>query len=156
MGREATAGEIKKAYYAESRAFHPDGYYQEADEELKANVFKIYKRITEAYTVLRDPEKRRKYTADIDGPDRAGKLRFTEQSEAEQKKAKEEQEGKTEQGRKCYRQALLEVRQKRFETAERTLRTALMYEPDNDLFKAKLEEVQGQIKPAGGHGFEIK
>lgn len=156
VAQDATAGQVKKAYYAESRSFHPDKFYQLPDGDLKDNVFKIYKRITEAYTILRDAEKRAKYTADINGPERAEKLRFTEQSEAEQKKAKEEETGKTPQARQCYREALLQMQRKQWEQAERTLKTALMYEPDNELYKQKLDEAVKNIKPKGGHGFEIK
>ncbi len=154
--QSATGGEIKRAYYRESRAFHPDKYYHLDNEELKANIHRIYKRITEAYTVLRDPEARAKYTADINGPEREKKLRYTEASEAELKKQKEEQTGKTPQARQCYREAVLAMQQKRWEVAERQLNTALMYEPDNELFKSKLAEVRKNIKGSPGGGFAIR
>lgn len=154
--QDATPAQLKRAYYAESRAFHPDKFFQLPDGELKTGVLKIYKRITEAYTVLRDHEKRAKYQADVNGPDRAEKLRYTEQSEAEQKQEKEEQMGKTPQARQLFRQALLDLQYKRWEQAERNLKSALVYEPDNQLFKEKLEEAQKNIKPKGSGGFAIR
>jgi DnaJ-class molecular chaperone len=151
--QSATPAQVKAAYYKESRVFHPDRFFQSGSEDLKANVLKVYKRITEAYMVLKDYEKRAKYTADVNGPERAAKLRFTEQSESEQKKAKEEQTGKTPQAKQCYRQALLDMQQSQWEKAERSLKTALMYEPDNALFKEKLAECEKHIraKPTGGY-----
>lgn len=152
----ATTGEVKAAYYQESRALHPDKFYHLPDEDLKENIHKIYKRITEAYTVLRDAEARTKYTADINGPERATKLRYSEASEAELKKAKEEQTGKTPQARQCYREAMMAIQQKRWEAAERQLNTAMMYEPDNELFKEKMDEVRKNMKSSSGGGFAIR
>ncbi|MDF1566153.1 MAG: DnaJ domain-containing protein [Deltaproteobacteria bacterium] len=156
IAQGATGGEIKRAYYQESRAFHPDKFYHLPDDDLKLNVHKIYKRITEAYTILRDAEARAKYTADINGPERASKLRYTEASEAELKKAKEEETGKTPQARQCYREATLAMQQKRWQHAERQLNMALMYEPGNTLFKEKLEEVRKNLKGSSSGGFSIR
>ncbi|MGZ3460571.1 MAG: DnaJ domain-containing protein, partial [Archangium sp.] len=75
--------DIKKAFYRESRTYHPDRYFHLQNKELKDRVNELYKRVTEAYYVLRDDAKRRQYTADVTGPERAQKLRFTESSEAE-------------------------------------------------------------------------
>ncbi|MFW5878501.1 MAG: J domain-containing protein [Myxococcota bacterium] len=155
VDQNATAGQIKASYYRESRVLHPDRFFQSDSEEIKANVMKVYKRVTEAYMVLKDYEKRAKYTADINGPDRASRLRYTEESEQEQKQAKDEQTGKTPQAKQCYRQAILDMQQKRWEKAERNLKTALMYESDNELFKEKLEECQKHIDEGPAPTFKI-
>ncbi|MFY0575051.1 DnaJ domain-containing protein [Cystobacter fuscus] len=78
---------MKKAFYRESRAYHPDRFFQLQDKEVKERVNELYKRVTEAYYVLRDDAKRRQYTADVSGPERAHKLRFTESSESETRAA---------------------------------------------------------------------
>ena len=54
VSREATADEIKKAYRKLAKQYHPD-VSKEANAEEK------YKEINEAYEVLKDPEKRKKY-----------------------------------------------------------------------------------------------
>ena len=79
-----TAGpaEIKAAYYRESRAYHPDRYAALPSPELRELIGRIYRRVNEAYTVLRDDAKRQRYLADVSGPERAAKLRFTEAEEA--------------------------------------------------------------------------
>ncbi len=58
MGLEASASqdEIKKAYRKLARQFHPD-VNKEADSEER------FKRVGEAYRVLKDPEKRQEYDA---------------------------------------------------------------------------------------------
>src|SRR5262249_37364088 len=49
----ASAVEVKRAFYKESRAYHPDRFFHLTDEPFKARVHEVYKRVTEAYYVLR-------------------------------------------------------------------------------------------------------
>ncbi len=143
-----TAGvvEIKAAYHRESRVYHPDRFAALDDPLLKEMIGRIYRRVNEAYTVLRDDAKRKKYVADISGPDRTKKLRFTEADEAEvketQKKKIEEQFGQTPNGRKFYAAALADIQAQRWESAERNLKMALAYEPQNPKFKEQLALVE--------------
>jgi DnaJ-class molecular chaperone len=129
LEKAAGAAEVKAAYYRESRAFHPD-------------------RFNEAYTVLRDDARRARYLADVSGPERERKLRFTEVEESqvkqEQKQKLEETFGQTPNGRKFYAAALKEAQGQRWEGAERAIKSALMYEPQN----AKFKELLGQIEKA--------
>jgi curved DNA-binding protein CbpA len=142
----AGPAEIKAAYYRESRAYHPDRYAALPAPELRDLVGRIYRRVNEAYTVLRDDARRQRYLADVTGPERAQKLRFTEVEETavkdEQKKKLEEQFGLTPNGRKLYAAALKDVEAQRWDAAERALKSALMYEPANARFKELLALVE--------------
>ncbi len=144
----ASPGDIKAAYYRESRAFHPDRFAALESSELKEMIGRIYRRVNEAYTVLRDDRKRVRYLADVTGPDREKKLRFTEAEEAqvkeEQKRKIEEQFGQTPNGRKFFAAALKEIQAGHWEAAERALKSALMYEPANAKFKEQLAYVQAE------------
>jgi len=154
--------EIKAAYYRESRAYHPDRFAAYPDAAFREVVGKIYRRVNEAYTVLRDDKRRARYVQDIGGPERAQKLRFTEADEAavkeEQKKKVEEQMGQTPNGRKFYAAALLEIEAQRWDAAQRSLKSALMYEPGNAKFKEQLALVEGEIDKTRSKGgqFRIK
>jgi DnaJ-class molecular chaperone len=154
----ATPAEIKAAYYRESRAYHPDRYAALESPELKEMIGRIYRRVNEAYTVLRDDRKRTKYLADVTGPEREQKLRFTEADEAQvkeaQKKKIEEQFGQTPNGRKFYAAALKEIEAGRWDAAERALKSALMYEAGNAKFKEQLAFVQSEwekVRPRGDY-----
>jgi DnaJ-class molecular chaperone len=157
----AGAADVKAAYYRESRAFHPDRYATVESAEVRDMIGRIYRRINEAYTVLRDDQKRVRYQADVSGPDRARKLRFTEVEEsavqAEQKRKVEEQLGQTPNGRKFYSAALVEINAQRWEAAERALKGALMYESGNVRFKEQLALVQAELEKSRPKGdYRIK
>jgi DnaJ-class molecular chaperone len=150
LPQTSTPAEIKAAYYRESRAYHPDRFAAYPDVEFREMVGKVYRRVNEAYTVLRDDKKRIKYVADLNGPDRAQKLRFTEADEAqvrdEQKRKLEEQLGQTPNGRKFYAAALVEIQAGRIDSALRALRSALMYEPGNARFKEQVAALEKQFE----------
>ncbi len=146
IGQNASPGEIKSAYYRESRAYHPDRYYLLPNQELKESIGRIYKRINEAYVCLRDDAKRTKYVGDVYGPERQKKLRFVEASEQELKKDKEQEMGATPQGRKFFMAGLQDMAAQRFAAAERNFKMALTYEPNNPNYKAKRDEAGKLIK----------
>jgi curved DNA-binding protein CbpA len=161
VGHDAGAAEVKQAYYRESRAYHPDRFAALPSPELRALVGRVYRRVNEAYTVLRDPAKRRKYLAHVTGPERARRLRFTEEAEVqvkeEQKRRVEEQLGATPNGRRFYLAALQDIQAERWDVAERALKSALMYEPANAKFKEALAWVEAKRpRPAKSDPFRIK
>jgi hypothetical protein len=156
----ASASEVKRAFYRESRAYHPDRFFHLTDEAFKARVHEVYKRVTEAYYVLRDDVRRPKYLADVTGPDRARKLRFDELAEQQTKAAVKqqaaEQIGLHPKARQLFQTAMTDIDQGNLAAAERGLKMALTYEPQNALYKEKLALVQGQLYEASrGKQFKI-
>jgi curved DNA-binding protein CbpA len=61
VGRSVSPAEIKRAYYALARRFHPDRFRREADEELLARVESAFARVAKAYDVLSDAKARAAY-----------------------------------------------------------------------------------------------
>ncbi len=163
LSTTAVPAEIKAAFYRESRIYHPDRFFHLTDEKTKVDLGTVYKRITEAYYFLRDDQKRRKYVADIAGPERKNKLRFSEASEAESKaevkKQAEEQIGTHPKGRSFFQTAMKEVASESWSAAERSLKTALTYEPSNARYKEELARVQLKVHEAfkaKGDQFKIR
>jgi curved DNA-binding protein CbpA len=141
----ASMGQIREVYHAQSRLYHPDRYFWLPDGQFKQDIYKISKRVTEAYVTLRDVQKRRFYDRQLQRSE-SRQLRYTEQSEQAQKQAKVEETGKTEKGRQLYRQGMAEMKRNDFVAAERTFKMAMAYEPDNELFRKLCEEAGGNIK----------
>ena len=161
--RTAVPAEIKKAFYRESRTYHPDRFFQVPDPAFKEMVANVHRRVTEAYYVLRDDKKRRQYAADISGPERAQKLRFTEASEVETKaaakKEQEEQIGSHPKGRQFYQTGVQDLAAERWSAAERNFKMALTFEPSNARYKEKLGEAQKKLtqqSQKSGDQFKIK
>jgi DnaJ domain len=159
----AKASEIKRSFHALSRAYHPDRFFHLPNLGLKEKLGTIYKRVTEAYFVLRDDSTRTKYSADIAGPERSQKLRYTENSEAEQKaearKIVVEEFGTNPKARPFFKSAASDYDNQNFSSAERNLKMGLAYEPTNQRFKELLTEVQKKIEEqrrAQGGNFTIK
>jgi len=160
---QASPEEIKSAFYRESRTYHPDRFFHVQDSAFKEKISAVYKRLTEAYYVLRDDLKRKRYAADVAGPERAQKLRFTEATEVETKQqVKKEQEeliGTHPKARQFYQTAMKDLGASNLSAAERNLKMALTFEPSNARYKEKLSEVQQRVHEEykkSGQSFKIK
>jgi DnaJ-class molecular chaperone len=148
VATNAPGPQIKTSYYGLARALHPDKFFHLDDADLKAAVNKIYKRVTEAYMVLKDEPKRQKYIKDISGPERAKKLRFTEESEAEQKEQAKAavKVAKTPKGEQMYNTAMVDLANGRYDAAYKALQSATLFEPANAELKKLLAEVDKKRK----------
>jgi DnaJ-class molecular chaperone len=140
LERDASASDVKRAYFATSRTFHPDAN-RSLDEALHGDCVRISKRVTEAYCVLRDPRRRKAYDRQlVEG----GKIRL-QLAEARAMHAKQDNEdrlGKTPQGKQFFQKASQNARRGDYAGAVNNLQMALTFEPDNSLFKEKLEEAR--------------
>jgi DnaJ-class molecular chaperone len=135
--------DIKRAYFGESRLYHPDKYFNEP-AALQAQVTRIFKRVCEAYKVLSDKERRSLYARQISGPDRKKFLRF-DLRVLEQEKARKEDEGRTPMGKKYYQLAKAAIQNKDFKGAKINLQLAVKMEPQNQTFKERLKEVEDTL-----------
>ncbi|HUD71838.1 MAG TPA: DnaJ domain-containing protein, partial [Dongiaceae bacterium] len=61
VARGAPTDEVRRAYYALTRRFHPDKFQR---EDMKPSAEKVFARITEAYATLSNPEARQRYDAE--------------------------------------------------------------------------------------------
>jgi DnaJ-class molecular chaperone len=66
IGRDASQDEIKKAWRSLARKYHPDAQRGKSDAE-KADAERRMKEINEAYSVIGDEQKRRKYDDMLNG-----------------------------------------------------------------------------------------
>jgi DnaJ-class molecular chaperone len=137
----APASEIKRAFHHTSRAFHPDAN-RGLDGELRDQVERISKRVSEAYTVLRDPRRRKAYDDKLSG----GEGVRIQLAEARQKQARGEARGTTPQGQQFLKKAQQDMDRGDWTSAARNLQTALTFEPGNAYFKDLLAEARQKEK----------
>lgn len=141
--RGAQSGELKKAYHDSTRTFHPDAN-RHLEPELRAAVNAIAKRLSEAYSVLRDPRRRQAYDRHLDTGEGV-RMQLSEARSAAGRHDQEKRQGRTPQGRQFYKAAEGDMTQANWSAAARNLQTALTFEPGNELFMEKLAEVRSKL-----------
>src|SRR5690606_7875660 len=139
---DAPSSAIRSAYHRASRRFHPDAH-RRATPEIQMQVARIAKRVTEAYSVLRDPRRRQIYDRQ---PQSAGaRLRVPlVEAEARADRQRREEEGRTPNGRRYFALARADLARGDRAAAERNVRTALTFEPENARFRELLAELRGK------------
>jgi DnaJ-class molecular chaperone len=144
LRRDAGAGEVKRAYHASSRNFHPDAN-RHLEGELRAASQTIAKRITEAYAVLRDPRRRQAYDRSLESgaPTR---MQLADASAEADRRSSQDRGGRTPQGRQFFKLAEADVAKGNWAGAARNLQTALTFEPDNALFKERLAQAKKALR----------
>jgi len=142
--REASTSELKQAYYDLSRRYHPDANRaQPAD--VRASVEQVAKRLTEAWSVLRDSRRRRAYDQKL--TDGAGnRIQLADADAAAGKQSIEVRLGTTPNGRRYCTMALADIDRGDLKAAARDFQMALTFEPANGFFKQKLDELKKQLR----------
>lgn len=140
LPRGAVAGDVKRAYHATSRAFHPDAN-RHLESELQEACRVIAKRVSEAYAVLRDPRRRQAYDRSLDAGAKI-RMQLAEAQAEAGRQASEERGGRTPQGRQYYKLAETALKKGDLAAAARNLQTALTFEPDNAHFREELDRVK--------------
>jgi DnaJ-class molecular chaperone len=142
--RGVSTSELKRAYYDLSRRFHPDVTRHER-QEVRVDAERIAKRLTEAWSVLRDPRRRRAYDEKLAAGEGV-RIQLAEAEAVADKKAVEERLGSTPNGRRYFTLAHADIDRGDLKAAVRNLQMALTFEPGNGYFKQKLEELKKQLR----------
>jgi curved DNA-binding protein CbpA len=138
---DAPTSAIRSAYHRTSRRFHPDAHRQESPE-LRLQVSRIAKRVAEAYSVLRDPRRRQVYDQRIQRGRSRLRMPLVEAVAEADRQRREAREGRTPNGRRYFALAKTDLARGNLAAAERNLRTAITFEPDNALFREMLDKVR--------------
>jgi curved DNA-binding protein CbpA len=138
---DAPTSRVKQAYYALSRRFHPDAN-RGLPADLRVTLEAIAKRVAEAYSVLRDARRRGAYDEQLRSASGGRRIHLVEaEARATQQRA-QALLGTTPNGKRFFALARGEIDRGNLEAAARNLKMALTFEPGNEYFRQKLEEVQ--------------
>lgn len=145
VNAEASASEIRQAFHASSRNYHPDANRMLAPD-LREQCGRISKRITEAYCVLRDTRRRKAYDARRAEQGASLRIQLAEARQAHTSQQNSERRGATPQGRQYHAKAEAEIKAGNLGAAIRHLQMALTFEANNAGFKAMLDELRARQK----------
>jgi len=149
LPRDAAASAVKRAYYTVTRRLHPDANrgLPGADREALEN---IARRVSEAYQVLRDGRRRKSYDAQL-AAGAGSRIRLAEAEALADREASAHHMGRTPNGRRYSNLARGDLDRGDLASAQRNLRTALTFEPDNADFKKKFDEVTAALRSAASN-----
>ncbi|HOX46630.1 MAG TPA: DnaJ domain-containing protein [Myxococcota bacterium] len=158
LARRAEPGEVKKAYFAVSKEFHPDTYFRKNLGTFKARIEALFKRVTQAYEVLGDPQKRAAYDATLPYEPTPEELARAEHEAAQRtldekltaerrerlarlQRRKSPQANQRVRAREHYEQAVAS-RSKDPTRAFNAIMLAVSLEPDNEEYQKLRDELQ--------------
>ena len=151
LAPDAPTSAVRSAYHAVSRRFHPDAH-RDAPPEIQQQVARIAKRVAEAYSVLRDPRRRQVYDRQLAGDRARVRMPLVEAEARADRQRREQQEGRTPNGRRYFALAKADFARGDRVAAERNLKTALTFEPDNEVFREMLARLRGTGSATSGAG----
>jgi curved DNA-binding protein CbpA len=154
VGRRATSKEIKRSYFKVSREFHPDSFFRKNLGSYKQKIEAIFKRISQAYEVLGNEQKRAGYEKTLPYEPSPEEIEEQQQVALQQERAKKLRQERRQrllkrspvaarkgQARKHYDDAKQWAEQNEYSKAANSIRLALTLDPNNEDFKKVLEEV---------------
>jgi DnaJ-class molecular chaperone len=133
---DATGDVLRSAFHERARVFHPDRFHSAEDQELRDKVYAVFKRITEAYHVLANPQKRAAYEEQR----QAGAVRL---GPVDRTSRKPEDAIGDPRARKFYAQGVAAAKRGDKQGAKLSLRMALSLEPDSPLIQEELARISG-------------
>jgi curved DNA-binding protein CbpA len=139
VGQAATVDTIKAAFHAFARKYHPDRHHDQP--ELHRKSVRIYRRGTEAYRVLLNPEARRLYDQSLS----EGKVRFDPTLVRQSMRpgaGSLRPQAHSARTRPLLAKAEQAIRAGDLAQAELHLRIAVGHEPNNAELAKKLEDVR--------------
>jgi curved DNA-binding protein CbpA len=151
LAPDAPTSAVRSAYHAVSRRFHPDAH-RDAPPEIQQQVARIAKRVAEAYSVLRDPRRRQVYDRQLAGDRARVRMPLVEAEARADRQRREQEEGRTPNGRRYFALAKADFARGDRVAAERNLKTALTFEPDNEVFREMLARLRGSGSATSGAG----
>ena len=153
--QDCPQADIEPALRAETRRLHPDRIASGATPELRTRANDVFRAINEAGRVLRDPDSRAAYDAQLrSGGAAAEEARRNAEAAKDPAKA-----ARTPKGEKHWKMALQNWNDEDYNGAAMNIQFALQFEPQNEVFKewlGKAKEAWNEKKRGKGGGYKIR
>jgi len=137
---------VEKSYSLQSKEFHPDRFFGVRDPKFMKMVTQIFKKLTEAYQVLKDPELKKMYDKKLgvrsDGDASVASGSTAAISKADLEAERDALEGDSivsdKRARKYWDLAQIAASNQDWNGVVMNLQFAMNYEKDNPIIKEKL------------------
>ncbi len=145
---------LQTHFHGLTRRFHPDLFHAHEDAQVAGAVNAVYRRMNEAYAVLKSSHRRKAYDEGLAGPPHTWVLRLSEDDHEQARRRERVRRGSTRVGDFYWttaREVLKEVRgddrniRPALRESARLLRVAIAFEPDNEHFRHALEHVTDRL-----------
>lgn len=151
---DITLDTLQVEFHGLTRRFHPDLFHAHDDRQVTLAVNAVYRRMNEAYAVLKSPHRRKAYDEGLTGAPHTWVLRLSEDAHEEARRRERVRRGSTRVGDFYWttaREALESARGRgasirpALREAARLLRVAIAFEPDNEHFRHALDHVADRL-----------
>lgn len=133
------SAKIRKAYYQLTKSFHPDRFALLENKKLFSLISTIFKRMNEAYQVLKDQEKRKEYDDQLaDG----GEERLITKERTRTGPRQDADQISNPQAKKFYTYAQSAIDANNLSSAKMNISLAISMAPNDPVIKSKMEEIE--------------
>ncbi|MBN2358925.1 MAG: DnaJ domain-containing protein [Deltaproteobacteria bacterium] len=145
VGNTADAQALQDAYHALALEYHPDRFFPLVPGVIKERIAALFRRINEAYSVLLRAERRQRYD-ELLSQRGAGPPPRLPLGEGQAPSAEGGSEAQTPVGRKYLRLAFAAMARGDLDAAHLNLSFAVGHEPDNEVLRRRLNELEREIQ----------
>jgi len=141
--------EVEKAFARQSQEFHPDRFFGVRDPRFMKKVTAIYKKVTEAYQVLKDPELKKMYDAKMGIRDAGPGIQTSghvSKAALEAEKELGDEVISDKRARKYWDLAQIAELNGDWNGVVMNVQFALTYEKENPILKQKLEAAKVKMR----------
>lgn len=153
--RDVEHADLQSRFHLLTRRFHPDLFHGR-EEGLGKAVGRVYRRMNEAYAVLRSSERRAQYDSGLAQPYEERQVRLSGDAQNAARRREETPGATTSVGEFYWDRARVMLKSSQgatgttpkpvLEEAIRLLHTALIFEPRNSHFQTALTHLRGQVR----------
>lgn len=148
--KDADKREIKRAYFALSREFHPDRYFRKTIGTFKPMLEAIFRKVSEAYEVVYDPESRKEYDKSIMSEEQIAEARKESEMQARAGrpvgKALKPIMERLAKAKGFFKAGKKDFLDKNYKSASVHFKLAIAYDPYNEQYKKSFAEAQKIVK----------
>ncbi|MCO4769526.1 MAG: DnaJ domain-containing protein [Deltaproteobacteria bacterium] len=140
--------EVERSFGEQSQMFHPDRFYGVRDPKLTRQVTQIFKRVSESYQILKDPELKRMYDKKLgvmgqQAPTLTGSHRSLDKAALERERdADPDSVVSDKRARKYWDLAVIAKSNEDWNGVVMNVQFAMNYEKDNPILQKELDRAR--------------